>query len=251
MLKLESTGNESELLKERLRQTERELQTTRKESTNYQSMMQQSQLQYVSLDKKYGKAKKIIREFKQRELELLHREEYYVQCMQEKDSEYNGLVKKLKDRVINLEHELEVTQRRAGIPVALPYDSTSLKVGRGEGGELRGIKINFFYFQLTPQMSRRSPPKPLFHKLETDLSDTEVSDLSPDAADAEKTATVERKVPSSAGGGSGNAPPPATAAATNGTNGTVQKEESFDPATVPQHELLDNSMNKSKSELGK
>lgn len=43
-------------------------------------------------------------------------------------------------------------------------------------------------------MSRRQPPKPLFHKLETDLSDTEISDLSPDA-EAEKTATVERKVP--------------------------------------------------------
>lgn len=48
--------------------------------------------------------------------------------------------------------------------------------------------------QLTPEMSRRQPPKPLFHKLETDLSDTEISDLSPDA-EAEKTATVERKVP--------------------------------------------------------
>lgn len=100
----------------------------KKESANYQSMMQQSQMQYVTLDKKYGKAKKIIREFKQRELELLHREEFYVQCLQEKDSEYNALVKKLKDRVINLEHELEMTQRRAGVPVALPYDSTSLKV---------------------------------------------------------------------------------------------------------------------------
>lgn len=100
----------------------------KKESSNYQSMIQQSQLQFVALDKKYGKAKKIIREFKQRELELLHREEFYVQCLQEKDSEYNALVKKLKDRVINLEYELEMTQRKAGLPIALPYDSTSLKV---------------------------------------------------------------------------------------------------------------------------
>lgn len=59
----------------------------------------------------------------------VHQEEFYLQLLQEKDNEYNALVKKLKDRVINLEHELEVTQRRAGIPVALPYDSTSLKVG--------------------------------------------------------------------------------------------------------------------------
>lgn len=87
----------------------------------------------MSLDKKYGKAKKIIREFKQRELELIHREEFYMQCLQEKDSEYNALVKKLKDRVINLEHELELTQRKSGLPVSLPYDSTSLKVRIGHG----------------------------------------------------------------------------------------------------------------------
>lgn len=128
MIKLESTGSEAELLTERLRQTERELGNIKKEATNYQSMLQQSQLQYVTLDKKYGKAKKIIREFKQREMELIHREEFYMQCLQEKDSEYNALVKKLKDRVINLEQELEITQKQAGMPVCLPYDSTSLKV---------------------------------------------------------------------------------------------------------------------------
>lgn len=104
-------------------------------------------------------------------------------------------------------------------------------------------------------MSRRSPPKQLFHKLETDLSDTEISDLSPDGADAEKTATVERKIPSAA----------TTTTANNSTNSTVTtitttttptsiaqpKEDPFDASAVPQHELLDNSMNKSKSELGK
>ena len=100
-------------------------------------------------------------------------------------------------------------------------------------------------------MTRRSPPKPLFHKLETDLSDTEVSDLSPDAADAEKTATVERKIPSSNGTTSGtttatsNPTPPVT----NGTS--TQKDEPFDASAVPQHEILDSSMTRNKSELGK
>lgn len=98
----------------------------------------------------------------------------------------------------------------------------------------------------------------MFHKLEADLSDTEVSDLSPDAADAEKTATVERKVPSSAGAPTAAAAvttSAASAVAASGvpatTNGTAPKEDSFDATVVPQHELLDNSMNKSKSELGK
>ncbi|XP_017842376.1 uncharacterized protein LOC108599808 isoform X3 [Drosophila busckii] len=200
LVKLETTGNENELLSERLRQSERELGNIKKEGANLQNMLQQSQAQYMALDKKYNKAKRLVREYQQRELDMCHREEFYQQLLQEKDTEYNALVKKLKDRVINLEHELQETQRKGGFPVGLPYDSATLK--------------------LTPQMMRKTPPKPLFHKLETELSDTEISDLSPDG-DGVKTATVERKVP---------------------------VKDELD-AAVPQHELLDNSVNKTKIEL--
>jgi hypothetical protein len=55
--------------------------------------------QYIALEKKYCKAKKLLREFQQREQDLLHREEFYLQLLQEKDTEYNALVKTLKDRV--------------------------------------------------------------------------------------------------------------------------------------------------------
>jgi neurabin len=78
--------------------------------------------------------------------------------------------------VIQLEQELLETQRKAGFPAVLPYDSSSLR-------------------QLTPQLSRRQqalPVKPLLEQLETELSDTEISDISPE--DGDKTATVERKV---------------------------------------------------------
>lgn len=119
--------------------------------------------------------------------------------LQEKDTEYNALVKNLKDRVINLEQELQDTQRKAGMPIVLPYDSANLR--------------------LTPQMTRKQPPK-RFQKLDTGLSDTEISDLSPDGED-DKTATVERKVP---------------------------VKDDLDSA-VPQHELLDTSASKCKSDL--
>lgn len=128
LVKLESTGNETELLTERLKQTERELTNIKKEASNYQNMLQQSQTQYMTLDKKYNKAKRIVRDFQQREIDMVHREEFYQQLLQEKDTEYNALVKNLKDRVIHLEQELEDTQRKAGMPVLLPYDSASLKV---------------------------------------------------------------------------------------------------------------------------
>ncbi|XP_054732697.1 uncharacterized protein LOC129240747 isoform X3 [Anastrepha obliqua] len=200
LVKLETTGNENELLSERLRQSERELTNIKKEASNLQNMLQQSQAQYMTLDKKYNKAKRLVREYQQREVDMCHREEFYQQLLQEKDTEYNALVKKLKDRVINLEHELQETQRKAGFPVGLPYDSATLK--------------------LTPQMMRKAPPKPLFQKLETELSDTEISDLSPDG-EGVKTATVERKVPI---------------------------KDELD-AAVPQHELLDNTVTKAKIDL--
>ncbi|XP_062710152.1 uncharacterized protein LOC109623115 isoform X2 [Aedes albopictus] len=204
LIKYQQNCNEAELLAERMKHTERELANIKKEANNYQNMLQQSQAQYVTLEKKYGRVKKILREFQHRERDMIQFQEYYLQHLQEKDTEYNALVKKLKDRVIHLEQELQETQRKAGFPVILPYDSTSLK--------------------LTPQMSRKQPPKPVFQKLETELSDTEFSDLSPDGEGEDgKTATVERKLP-------------------------TQKDDELDTA-IPQHELLDNSLNKGKSDL--
>lgn len=158
---------------QKLQELEKSLNVSRKELITYQNMLEQSQNQYNDLEKKYNKAKHLVREFHQRELDMLHREDFYQQLLQEKDTEYNALVKNLKDRIIALEQSLLETQRKAGLPMSLPYDSISLK-------------------QLTPQMARRQPPKLFFQRLEPDFSDTEVSDASPDDG---KTATVERKLP--------------------------------------------------------
>lgn len=56
--------------------------------------------QYIALEKKYCKAKRLLRDFQRRETDLLHREDFFMQLLQEKDTEYNALVKALKDRVI-------------------------------------------------------------------------------------------------------------------------------------------------------
>lgn len=70
-MKLETTGNESELLAERLRQAEKDLSQVRKDSTNYQNMLQQSQSQFTTLDRKYNKAKRLVREYQQREVDMV------------------------------------------------------------------------------------------------------------------------------------------------------------------------------------
>ncbi|KAK9704042.1 SAM domain (Sterile alpha motif) [Popillia japonica] len=196
-------SDESEKLEQtnqKLKETERSLSASRKEIITYQNMLEQSQNQYLTLEKKYNRAKQLVREIQQRELDMIHREDFYQQLLQEKDTEYNALVKNLKDRIIALEQDLLDTQRKAGVPIGLPYDSITLK-------------------QLTPQMTRRQPPKPILEVLDTDFSDTEISDTSP--CDEDKTATVERKLPI---------------------------KEELDSA-VPPHELLDISANKSKAEL--
>lgn len=68
---METTGNESELLAERLRQTEKELVNIKKETINYQNMLQQSQTQFAVVDRKYTKAKRLVREYQQREVDMV------------------------------------------------------------------------------------------------------------------------------------------------------------------------------------
>lgn len=70
-MKLEATGNETELLAERLRQTEKDLINIRKEAINYQNMLQQSQLQFTTIERKYNKAKRLVREYQQREVDMV------------------------------------------------------------------------------------------------------------------------------------------------------------------------------------
>lgn len=59
------------MLNERVKQTERDLADIRKEANNYQNMLQQSQAQYTTLEKKYGKCKKMLREFQQRDRDMV------------------------------------------------------------------------------------------------------------------------------------------------------------------------------------
>uniref|UniRef100_A0A1B6DTA3 Neurabin-1 n=1 Tax=Clastoptera arizonana TaxID=38151 RepID=A0A1B6DTA3_9HEMI len=176
---LEEIGASKEEVLEKLRQSgmklkevERSLSVSKKEVCTYQDMLEQSQGQHIVLEKKYYKAKRLLREFQQRETDLLHREEFYMQLLQEKDTEYNALVKALKDRVIQVEQELLETQRKAGLPVHLPHDYNNLRMS-------------------TPQLTRRpTAVQPLLQQLGAEISEAEDS---PEEGD--KTATVERKMP--------------------------------------------------------
>ncbi|XP_033209599.1 uncharacterized protein LOC117168224 isoform X3 [Belonocnema kinseyi] len=155
----------------RLHESERALGTARQDLSAAREMLAQAAAQSAALQQKYARAKRAARELR---ADIAARDEFYQQLLQEKDTEYNALVKSLKDRVITLEVELTETQRRFGLPVRLPYDGATARI-------------------VTPQLTRRQlPPPPSATSCQ--LSDTETSDLSsPD--DGDKTATVERKLP--------------------------------------------------------
>lgn len=68
---MEATGNENELLVERLRQAEKDLSQAKKESTDHQNMLQQSQIQFTTLEQKYIKVKRLVLEYQQREADMV------------------------------------------------------------------------------------------------------------------------------------------------------------------------------------
>ena len=91
--------------------------------------LEQSQGQYSVLEKKYYKAKKIIKEYQSRERDFLHREEYHVSQLEEKDQHYNALLKTLKDKVIELEGELAALGRPSP-PCTTPSPTLSPTEGK-------------------------------------------------------------------------------------------------------------------------
>lgn len=59
------------MLNERLKQVEIELANVKKETINYQNMLQQSQEQFSNMEKKYTKAKRLLRDYQQRDRDMV------------------------------------------------------------------------------------------------------------------------------------------------------------------------------------
>ncbi|KAG8177738.1 hypothetical protein JTE90_023629 [Oedothorax gibbosus] len=154
------------------------LQSAEQELLQHKTELDTLKATHSNVEKKYSKAKHYIKEFQKKEKELIQWQEYHVQQLQEKDQEYNSLVKALKDRIILLEQALLETQKQAGLQTGLPY-TTPLK-------------------QFAPQ-SRSAVSPPRFLKvLCPDVSDSEASDselqspFSPDDS-SKRSSTLERR----------------------------------------------------------
>ncbi|RUS87599.1 hypothetical protein EGW08_004644 [Elysia chlorotica] len=102
----------------------------KRELAQYKDMMVASQSQHIelerkvrelgALEKKYHKAKKLIKDYQQREKDFIQEREALLEQQNEKDQQYNSLVKSLKDRIFTLEKDLKDVQKAAGLPEAVP-----------------------------------------------------------------------------------------------------------------------------------
>ncbi|XP_018585095.1 neurabin-1-like isoform X2 [Scleropages formosus] len=63
----------------------------------------ETQSQYETLDKKYNKAKKLLKDYQQKEIEFVRKEEDLKKALDEKEKQYREQVERLRERVAELE----------------------------------------------------------------------------------------------------------------------------------------------------
>ncbi|XP_053122532.1 neurabin-1-like isoform X2 [Hemicordylus capensis] len=75
--------------------------------------LKETQEQYDVLEKKYNKAKKLLKEYQQKEVELTKKEEDHTKILEERDQEHANQLKILQDKITELEDKLKIYQ---GLP---------------------------------------------------------------------------------------------------------------------------------------
>lgn len=88
----------------RLHESQRALGAVLQDLSVAREMLSQATTQNAALQQKYARARRAARELR---TDITARDEFYQQLLQEKDTEYNALVKSLKDRVRILNWRLD------------------------------------------------------------------------------------------------------------------------------------------------
>uniref|UniRef100_A0A1I7WB43 HOOK domain-containing protein n=1 Tax=Heterorhabditis bacteriophora TaxID=37862 RepID=A0A1I7WB43_HETBA len=89
---------------------------SQKKADQMHEVLDTTKTHYEQLEKKYDQANQLLRNYQEREKELLSREENHVEQLRDKDAHYAVLVTQLKERIDELESKLEeMDQRRQSI----------------------------------------------------------------------------------------------------------------------------------------
>jgi len=152
---------------------EERLETSYRQIRDYQDTLYQSQEQidgaqaiidssedkYASLCQKYQQAKYMISSLRQNSHVLTEQ-------LLSRDEQYSSYLARLKERFLQLENELVETQRKAGLPVRLPYDPDSAR-----------------HLLSPPDELKRQPFVPPLPDIARDVSDSE-EDITAELDDA-------------------------------------------------------------------
>ncbi|XP_077997784.1 uncharacterized protein LOC144450903 isoform X3 [Glandiceps talaboti] len=106
-LKLDQSNKKNETLEAVVAQNKAEIDLMK-------DQLEDSQGQYIALEKKYYKAKKLIKEFQHREQEFIQREEYFVQQHAQSEEKSKKEIEQLEEKIKALERELENAKRNVG-----------------------------------------------------------------------------------------------------------------------------------------
>lgn len=117
----------------KLKESQEALKAATKEIDAYKSLLEEARSKFNSLEKKYHKAKKMIKELQNKADDgsssgpaSVPVSPGHVQQLIEKDGQYTQLLRALKDRVLSLESHLLEVQKAAGLPTSVNPDESCL-----------------------------------------------------------------------------------------------------------------------------
>ncbi|NXI66547.1 NEB1 protein, partial [Anseranas semipalmata] len=73
--------------------------------------LKETQEQYDALEKKYNKAKKLLKDYQQKEIEFMKKEEDHSRVLEERDQKYAEQLKTCQEKISELENKLKVYER--------------------------------------------------------------------------------------------------------------------------------------------
>lgn len=107
-------SHEESEIRAKISALELEVELSQKKADQMHNVLDTTKEHYTQLERKYDQANALLRNYQEREKELLSREETHVEQLKEKDAHYANLVTSLKTRIDELEDRLEEMAARKG-----------------------------------------------------------------------------------------------------------------------------------------
>ncbi|XP_041119830.1 neurabin-1-like [Polyodon spathula] len=103
--------------------------------------LKETQSQYDALDKRYNKAKKLLKEYQQKEIDFVKKEEDQKRALDEKDRVYREQLQKLQDKIAELEARAHCGEQKALVPskADLVEQHQQENPRLGSTGQLEGV----------------------------------------------------------------------------------------------------------------